>query len=322
MKKKNTKILVTGGCGYVGTVLVKNLLQFGYEVTVIDTQWFGNYFKGKIKNLKVQRLNINNIDNINLSGYYAIIHLANIANDPSALIDARLTWDVNVLFTKKVIEHAIHCKVKKFIYASSGSVYGVKKEKKVTEDLSLLPISDYNKSKMIAEQILMSYKKNIKVYCIRPATVCGFSENMRLDISVNLLTFQAITKKQITVFGGNQIRPNIHIKDLCGVFKFFLEKNLPSGAYNAGFENLKILDLAKKISKITPTKIKIIKNTNDPRSYRQDSSKLIKYGFKKKYNVENAIKELVQKFSELKFKNNKHFFRVSYMKANLKKIIN
>ena len=314
------KILVTGGCGYVGTTLVTNLLDLGFKVTVVDTQWFGNFLTKKNKNLKLIKKNISDIDKINLSGHYAVIHLANIANDPAALLDSRLTWDVNVLFTKKIIEQSIKYKLKKFIFASSGSVYGIKKEKRVTENLSLVPISDYNKSKMIAEKVLMSYKDKIKVYCIRPATVCGFSKNMRLDVSVNLLTFQALSKKMINVFGGNQIRPNIHIKDLCNVFKFFLQRNIASGEYNAGFENIKIIDLAKKISKYTPTKIKIIKKNNDPRSYRQDSSKLIQLGFKRKYGVEYAIKELVKKYKEGLLKKSENFFRVKFMKKH-KKII-
>lgn len=309
------KILVTGGCGYIGTNLVKMLISIGHEVTVLDKFWFGNKLK-KEKNLKIIKLNVNDIEKINLKNFNTIVHLANIANDPAAELDPKLTWETNVLYTKKLIEHAIKHKVKKFIFASSGSVYGIKKEKKVTENLKLLPITDYNKSKMIAERVIMSYSKEIKIFCIRPATVCGYSENMRLDVAVNLLTFQALYKKKIKILGGNQIRPNIHVLDLCRVFVLFVDKNCKPGCYNAGFENLKIIDIAKKIREKIPSKMTIIKKTNDPRSYRQDSTKLLNLGFRPKYSVEYAINELHELYKSKKLKNLKNYYRVSFMKEN------
>ena len=272
-------ILITGGCGFTGTLLTNDLINLGHKVTVIDTQWFGNYLLAK-KNLKVIKGDIREYKKIPLKNVDSIVHLASIANDPSVELNPRLSWEVNVLATQKLVESAIINKVKHFIFASSGSVYGVKKEKEVTEELSLVPISTYNKTKMIAERILKSYEKDIKVHCIRPATVCGFSPRMRLDVSVNMLTFQALKYKSMTVFGGKQIRPNIHIKDLVNVYKHFIfNQNLPVGFYNAGFENLKIIDIARKIAKIIPSKI-VIKKNNDPRSYRQNSNKLIASGFK------------------------------------------
>ena len=313
MSIKNKKILITGGCGYVGSMLTELLLKKKYSVTIIDTQWFGNVMK-KTKKLDIIKMNISNINKLNLKKFSTIIHLANIANDPAAELNPKLTWEVNVLFMDKLIKHAVKCGVKKFIYASSGSVYGLKKEKKVTENLSLVPISDYNKSKMIAERVLTSYKDKIKIYSIRPATVCGYSKNMRLDVTVNMFVYQAIAKKTITIFGGNQVRPNIYILDLCRVFVHFLEKNLKPGFYNAGFENLKIIDVAKKILKKTKCKIKILKKTNDPRSYRQDSTKLLKTGFKPNFNVDYAIKELINNFKLKKVKVTQNLFRVKYMK--------
>mgnify|MGYP003950427715 FL=1 len=309
------KILVTGGCGYIGTCLVNFLLDKGHEVLVIDAQWFGNKLK-KNKKLKIIKKNLSQIEQVSLKNINTIIHLANIANDPAAEIDSKLTWDTNVLYTKKLLDHAIKHKVKKFIFASSGSVYGIKSERRVTENLPLLPISDYNKSKMIAERVLLSYKSKIKIFSIRPATVCGYSNNMRLDVAVNMLTFQALYNKKITVFGGNQIRPNIHIMDLCRVFYLFASKNLKPGFYNAGFENLRIIDIAKKIKKHTGCSIKVINETNDPRSYRQDSSKLNKTGFKTNYNVDYAIKELINAYNKKKLKRLKSYYRVSFMKKN------
>ena len=214
------KILVTGGCGYTGTVLVKSLLKDNHKVIVIDTQWFGNYLK-RNKNLKIIKGDIRNLKDYYFKRVDSVIHLANIANDPGVELNPNLSWEVNVLAIRKLAELSIKNKVKQIIFASSGSVYGLKKEKKVTEDLDLVPISTYNKTKMIAERVLMSYQDKIKIHCIRPATVCGLSPRMRLDVTVNNLTFQACKNKIITVFGGKQIRPNIHIKDLIRVYKFF-----------------------------------------------------------------------------------------------------
>jgi len=306
------QILVTGGCGYIGSVLVNELIK-KYKVIVIDTQWFGNKLK-KNANLKIIKDDIKNIKKYNLRKINTIIHLANIANDPGVELNPQLSWEVNVLSTQQLVEHAVKYKVKQFIFASSGSVYGVKKEKKVTEDLSLVPISNYNKTKMIAERVLKSYEHKIKIHCIRPATVCGFSPRMRLDVSVNMFAFQAIKSKLITVLGGNQIRPNIHIKDLVNVFLHFISKpNLPNGSYNAGFENLKIIEIAKEVVKIIPAKI-TIKKGNDPRSYRQNSQKLLSTGFKRKYCVANAIKEIKNMYNNKKFFEDESCYTVKWMK--------
>ena len=294
-------ILITGGCGYTGTVLTNKLLSLGYKVTAVDTQWFGNHLQSKPR-LKIIKLDIRNSDQIPFDNVDALVHLANIANDPGVELNPLLSWEINVLATHQLIENAIKNNVKQFIYASSGSVYGIKKEKEVTEDLPLVPISTYNKTKMIAEKVLSSYKNLIKFHCIRPATVCGYSPKMRLDLSVNLFTIQALKNKELTVFGGNQIRPNIHIQDLVDVYIHFIKNpNLPNGFYNAGFENLKIIDIAKKVSEIIPSKIKIQQNNSDLRSYRQNSDKLILTGFKKNFSISNAIVDLKKKYEEKKF---------------------
>ncbi len=290
------RILVTGGCGYTGTILVNRLLDLKHKIIVIDTQWFGNHLKSN-KNLKIIRKDIRNFNEKIMKNIDVIYHLANIANDPSVELNPSLSWEVNVLATKKLVEKAIKFKVKQFIYASSGSVYGIKKEKKVTEKLNCAPISIYNKTKMIAERVLQSYSKDINIHCIRPATVCGFSPRMRLDVSVNMFVYQALTKGEMTVFGGKQVRPNIHINDLVNVYIHFLNnKKIQSGFYNAGFENLKILDIAKMIQKYIPSKIIVKKKNLDPRSYRQDSTKLLKTGFKQKYKVVDAINDIKNKY--------------------------
>ncbi|MDA7465999.1 SDR family oxidoreductase [Candidatus Pelagibacter ubique] len=306
-------ILILGGGGYVGTPLTSKLLENKKnKITVVDTFWFGNFLK-KNKRLKIIKKDIREVDTKWFRGIDCIIHLANIANDPAVDLNPNLSWDVNVIASMKIMKFAIKNKVKKFIFASSGSVYGVKKEKKVTEDLDLVPISVYNKTKMIAERVFMSFKNEIRINCIRPATVCGVSPRMRFDVSVNLLTLQAMKKKQITVFGGNQIRPNIHIQDMIRLYEFFLKRNIPSGFYNAGFENLKIINIAKMIQKKINVKIKVIKSI-DPRSYRQDSSKLLRLGFKTKYGVNDAIDELIDLNKRKKIKTNLSNFTVKWMK--------
>jgi nucleoside-diphosphate-sugar epimerase len=288
------KLFITGGCGYVGSLMIQNFLD-KYIIKNVDTQWFGNKIKeGKnLTNIKedIRNLNGDFID----KNTYAVIHLANIANDPSVELDQALSWEVNVLAAKKLIEESIKKGVKKFIYASSGSVYGVKTEMMVTEDLDLVPISTYNKTKMVCERLLLSYRDKINVYIVRPATVCGLSPRMRFDVSVNMLTLQALKNKQIIIMGGNQTRPNIHINDMIRVYEHLLVNDINQGIYNAGFENISILDLGNKIKNKIDCEIKIVES-NDPRSYRQCSDKLIETGFEQKFNIDNAIDEISNAF--------------------------
>ena len=243
-----------------------------------------------------------------------MIHLANIANDPSVELNPSLSWEVNVLATQQLIEKSINAKIKKFIFASSGSVYGIKDEDKVVEDLPLVPISVYNKTKMIAERTIKSYSKDIKVYSVRPATVCGWSPRMRLDVSVNMFTWQALQNNLITVFGGDQVRPNIHINDMVRVYSHFLNNDIEPGFYNAGFENISILDIAKQIAKKLPdTEIKITES-NDPRSYRQDSSKLLQTGFERLYSVSDAIDQIIDKHEKGEIVGDDSSYTVKWMK--------
>lgn len=287
-------VLVIGGCGFTGSVLVCDLLADGHKVRVFDAQWFGSHLPSD-NNLEIFQGDIRT-DDLPMQGIDAVIHLANVANDPSVDLAPTLSWEVNVLATMRVVEAAISAGVKKFIYASSGSVYGVKDEPEVTEDLELVPISVYNKTKMVAERVLLSYKEQIQTWIVRPATVCGISPRMRLDLSVNLLTFQALQNKKITVFGGNQVRPNIHVDDLSAVYRHLLAGKAPEGTYNAGFENISILSMAEEIASRTGAEI-IITESNDPRSYRQSSKKLLATGFAPSKGVFNAIQELVTAYN-------------------------
>lgn len=307
-------ILITGGCGYVGSVLTEALLEAKHEIIVVDNQWFGNYLKPN-PNLINLKADIRDIDSIPMKNVEVVIHLANIANDPAVDLNPTLSWEVNVLAAQQLIEKAINNGVSQFIYASSGSVYGVKEEADVTEDLSLVPISVYNKTKMVAERVLLSYKDKINVHCIRPATVCGLSPRMRLDVSVNMLAFQALKNKKITVFGGEQTRPNIHIKDMVRVYDHFINNPLiESGCYNAGFENISILEIAKLVQNKIETEI-TVSVSNDPRSYRQNSDKLLSTGFERKYNVESAIDDIIEAYRNGKLIETEESYTVKWMKS-------
>ena len=307
------KILVTGGSGYKGSVLIPELLKDGHEVTSLDTNWFDDNLEDHPFLTKINE-DIRNINSIPMNGIDSIIHLANIANDPAVELSPNLSWEVNVLASYQLADKALRNGVSQIIYASSGSVYGIKKELKVTEDLPLVPISVYNKTKMVAERVFLSFKEKIDIKCIRPATVCGFSPRMRLDVSVNMLTYQALKNGKITVFGGNQTRPNIHIKDMANVYKHFLQnKNIPSGCYNAGFENISILDIAKEVSKLIKTEI-VVTESNDPRSYRQDSAKLLKTGFKPQFTIIDAIKEIKNNFENGMLDSSEKNYTVKWMK--------
>ena len=285
------RLLVTGGCGYIGTVLTGRLLEDGHHVTVVDTQWFGNHLE-EHPDLIVLEQDVRDSRAIPLDGIDAILHLANIANDPAVELNPELSWEVNVLAGQQLADLAVRYGVRQFIYASSGSVYGVKQEDEVTEDLALEPISVYNKTKMVAERVLLSYRDQMIVHCIRPATVCGLSPRMRLDVTVNMLTYQALTEGRMTVFGGRQTRPNIHIGDMVGVYQHFLaQPDLPTGCYNAGFENLSILEVAELVQAEIPAEIAVTESV-DPRSYRQNSDKLLATGFMPRHGVRDAIGDL------------------------------
>jgi nucleoside-diphosphate-sugar epimerase len=307
------KILITGGCGFIGTLLTESLIDQN-EIIVMDTQWFGNYLKSH-KNLKIIKADIRNSNFDFLSGVDTIIHLANIANDPGVELNPSLSWEVNVLSTEIIIKKAIKYGVKHFIYASSGSVYGIKDEPDVTEDLDLLPISIYNKTKMVSERVALSYQNEIKIHIIRPATVCGYSPRMRLDVSVNMFAYQALKNNSMTVFGGNQVRPNIHIKDMVGVYTHFINNSeIHSGCYNAGFENISILDIAKKIKKRIPDSEIKITESNDNRSYRLNSYKLLQTGFQRKYDVESAITDIFKKYETNEIISSDINYTVKWMK--------
>lgn len=310
-------IFVTGACGYKGTVLVPKLLAAGHAVTAFDIMWFGNSLTPH-PNLTVVQGDIREADKLDLKGFDAIIHLSSVANDPCSDLDPLLTWEISCLATMRLADQAARQGVPHFVYASSGSVYGLKDEDEVTEDLELIPISEYNKTKMVGERVLLSYSDRMVVQIIRPATVCGLSPRMRLDVAVNLLTMQALTKGEITVLGGEQTRPNIHMDDITDLYCFLLDRPDVTGVYNAGFENISILDIAKMATRHANAKI-TIRPSNDPRSYRVNSNKLLATGFMPKKTVEDAIVEICKAFHEGSLKDEARFHNLRWMQETVLK---
>lgn len=277
---------------------MSRLLDAGHEVVGVDIQWFGNHLP-KNDDLSVVKHDIREpLDSDwELDDYDAIIHLAAVANDPTGDLDPKLTWEINALATEQLAAAAVMSGVKQFIYASSGSVYGVSDAPQVTEETPLVPLSAYNKTKRVAERILMSYAHRMTVQILRPATVCGYSPRMRLDVAVNMLTMQALTKGVITVMGGEQMRPNVNIEDMASAYLWMLDHPWLLGIYNVGLENLSIGGIATRIAERTGASIEVVRS-NDPRSYRMNSDKLLETGFKPERTVNDAIGDLIDKYHD------------------------
>lgn len=315
-------VLVTGGCGYKGAVLVPKLLAAGHRVRVVDTQWFGRNLPNHPA-LEVLQADIRDVA-WPLDGIESVIHLAGIANDPCGELDAKLTWEVNVLATMRLAEACNAAGVGRFIFASSASVYGIQGDRAVTEDSPMAPVSDYNKTKQVAERVLMSYSayrngdamngpwidkpwshaNGFDLTIIRPATVCGVSPRMRLDVVVNMLASQALVQGRMTAHcgehGGELMRPNVHIEDITSLYAWLLEHPEVTGTYNAGFENLSVGETARLVAAKVPAAIEVTK-VPDKRSYRVDSAKLLAAGFAPAHTVEDAIGDIARAWHERKF---------------------
>lgn len=310
------KILVTGACGYKGSVLVPKLLAAGHEIVAFDVMWFGNFLPTDEERLTVIEGDVRDVYAIDLSGVEAIVHLSSVANDPCGDLDPKLTWEISALATMQLADRAAREGITRFIYASSGSVYGIKDEEHVTEDLTLKPISEYNKTKMVAERVLLSYADKMCVQIIRPATVCGMSPRIRLDVSVNMLTMQALTNGEITLFGGEQTRPNIHMDDITNLYIFMLDNPEHTGVYNAGFENLSLREIAERIARVTNAKISVT-GANDPRSYRMNSDRLLATGFKPQKTVDDAIEEVCAAYRSGELRNEERWHNLKWMEREV-----
>jgi nucleoside-diphosphate-sugar epimerase len=302
-------VLITGGAGYVGHVLTPRLLASGYNVTVYDILYFGCRLPND-PNLRVIQGDIRDTAKLSqaLEGQDAVLHLACISNDASFELDENLSKTINFDCFEPMVIAAKKAGVKRFVYCSSSSVYGVSDSPDVTEEHPLLPLTLYNKFKGMCEPILWKYKSDdFTAVAIRPATVCGYSPRTRLDLSVNILTNHAVNKGKITVFGGTQMRPNLHIEDMVDAYALMLKaphEKVHGEVFNIGFQNHSIADIATMVKKVVeelmPEKGRIAIETtpsNDNRSYHVNSDKVRRVlGFTPKRSIEDAVRDLVQAF--------------------------
>ena len=324
------KIFITGGAGYVGSKLVPELLQYGHKITVLDLMIYGENVLDSHKNLKKIKGDIRDISLIekNLEDHDAVIHLACISNDPSYELNPKLGKSINFDAFEPFVKLCVKKNIHRFIYASSSSVYGIKTEKNVTEDMSLEPLTDYSKFKGDCEKILNRYKsEDFIVTTIRPSTVCGYAKRQRLDLVVNILTNHAFHNKVIKVFGGNQLRPNIHINDMVESYKVVLEANpkkINGEIFNVGFKNQTVNELANDVKEIIGSDVKIINTkSDDNRSYHVSSLKIKEIlNFEPKFSVKDAVSDLKDAFDNkilIDTFNNEFFFNIKRMNnINLK----
>ena len=308
MKKK---IFITGGAGYVGSLLTPYLLEKGYKVKVFDTLFFGNHLLPKNDNLIIVQGDIRDNKKIEKEsrGYDYFVHLACISNDSSFILDENLSKSINFEAFEPMVIAAKKSGIQRFIYASTSSVYGVSKEKNVKEDHPLVPLTLYNKFKGLCEPILFDHTNNdFEGVIFRPATVCGYAPRLRLDLSVNILANYAYHKKKITVFGGDQLRPNLNIKDYCSVVDLLLNSEshkITNQIFNVGYENMSINQLAELVKKIYEKKysetVEIVKTVSDDnRSYHINSDKIGELlNFKPKFSIDDAVESLFYAFENI-----------------------
>lgn len=307
MAKRFKRVMVTGGAGYVGSNLVPKLLAAGYEVAVLDLYLYGDVFSELKSNPHLSEIKgdlRNSADVLRaLSGCDAVIHLACISNDPSFDLNPDLGRSINYDCFRPLVKASKDAGIKRFIYASSSSVYGIKSDFSVTEELPLEPLTDYSKYKAMCEDVLEQEREpGFVAVTLRPATVCGYAPRLRLDLTVNILTCHAINNSRITVFGGEQLRPNLHVEDMTDLYLQLLEapdEVINGKVWNAGYHNLKVRDIAEMVRDEVGKNVDIVVTpSDDHRSYHVSSEKIKKdLGFSAKRTVSDAIIDLRQAFN-------------------------
>lgn len=327
------KIFITGGGGYVGSFLVPYLLKRGYFITVYDKFYFGNKLEKNKKSLKIIKGDLRDEKKLekSIKNHDTLIHLACISNDTSFVLNPKISKEINLDAFEPLVKISKSAGIKKFIYCSTGSVYGVSKQKNVRENHPLVPITLYNKYKAQCEPILLNYTdKNFIGTIIRPATVCGYAPRLRLDLTVNILTYSGYFNSEITIFNGKQQRPNIYIEDMCRIYLKLLKcdsKIIENEIFNCDCENYKVEEIAKIVkgylekSTKKETKLKYLPS-DDIRSYHLNADKIKnKLGYKNKFTILDGVKSLVKVFKE----NEKYyrrassksiFYNVKHMKIN------
>ncbi len=303
------KICLTGHKGYVGTKLLAKLESLGHEVAGVD--WLNKSFPRDIRNIQNMKEALRDSD--------IVIHLANISNDPSFDLEPNLAKSVNWECFPMIVQEAAKAGVRRFIFASSSSVYGVKKEPNVTENLLLEPLTEYSKYKALCEEYLfLSCPQEMEFTIIRPATVCGYSPSMRLDLLVNIFTHHAWQNGVINIHGGQQYRPNIHIDDMVDAYIALLDApNVDGEVFNCGYQNLTLLETAEMVRDIVGSHVTLkVTESRDPRSYHVNSDK-IKSIFTPTRTIEDAIEGMVEAFESGKIDNpdDDKYYRVRQMKV-------
>jgi nucleoside-diphosphate-sugar epimerase len=326
-------ILLLGGAGYVGCQLTRKLINQNYNVIVYDLFLYDPNVLldlNKHPNLKLIKGDIRNINYLEnfLENIDVIIHLACISNDPSYELNPNLGKDINYSCFPKLLEKLKNFNIKMFIYASSSSVYGIKKQNIVNENMSTEPLTDYSLYKLKCEDLLFNESAKYIKTVLRPATVCGYSERQRLDVIVNILTNHAFFNKKIIVHGGNQLRPNIHIDDMCSAYLSIIENKdfVNNEIFNVGFENHSVNELALLVKKTCSEVEIIIEKVLDQRSYKISSEKILKkINFRTRKSVEDAIKDLVLAFSNKKLVNtflDDKFYNIKIIQKKINQLIN
>jgi nucleoside-diphosphate-sugar epimerase len=304
MPKLFQQVLVTGGAGYVGSNLVPKLLAAGYRVAVLDLCIYGDVLAPH-PDLRIVKGDLRNPGDVAdaVAGCNAVIHLACISNDPSFDLDPTLGRSINYDCFRPLVRAAKDAGVRRFVYASSSSVYGIKNTLDVHEGLALEPLTDYSKFKAMCEDVLMAEREpGFVTVILRPATVCGFAPRLRLDLTVNILTNLAINNGRITVFGGSQLRPNLHVDDMTDLYVMLLEASdaaIDGKVWNAGYHNLKVMEIAEKVrEEIGPEVEIVVTPTDDHRSYHVSSERIRRdLGFAARRTVEDAIIDLRDAFA-------------------------
>jgi nucleoside-diphosphate-sugar epimerase len=328
MAKRFKRVMVTGGAGYVGSSLIPKLLRNGYEVSVLDLYLYGDVFADLKSNPGLREIkgDLRNPADVarSLEGCDAVIHLACISNDPSFDLNPDLGRSINFDCFRPLVKASKDAGVKRFIYASSSSVYGIKKDMNVTEELALEPLTDYSKYKAMCEEVLEEEREpGFVAVTLRPATICGYAPRLRLDLTVNILTSHAINNKRITVFGGEQLRPNLHVEDMTDLYLQLLEapdEAVSGKVWNAGYHNLKVREIAEMVQSEVGQGVDIVVTpSDDHRSYHVSSEKIKReFGFTAQRTVSDAIVDLRDAFLSGKVPNamsDDRYYNIKRMQA-------